>query len=986
MQTGLTFKSAFRMSILLGIIGVNPVGMPTAFSQPDLPDVQIVQEVEIEEAPAEVEVEVEQIKSTTAPKSNSASQGEKPLTPETSPSQKKVDPIKKYLDQIGRWEKERKARGIAPLILPKQRDDLLISLSNTYLGYTYTGSNGIRFIIIELELLNQTTKPIVIQQKDWKLIFDGNPEPFTEVDSKAKGYSYYFGQTSQSLHSVKFEEKLTVPPKKIQKLLLYRGNLPKGSDTPQLRISLKRGAQQQVLNVNSFNLCKLKMKTEQMGPHNALGIITLSGQLNTVNIIDVVQQIRSWTSQKVYRVVIHWEKTSQPNGKAPLHELDSQTLSWITTLARQVGRSRTNNVMFPMLPEELIEFHLSNIPGYNTTYSSSKATPIRIHKELGNAIGGALHTAYQQASSAEIVKSITEGHPMERVVALASGSEYLRDEHLPLILKQTQSSDVGMRKAALFALTSFSDSRALQKLIEVAKGKDKELQKLAATCLATSRFPEAQEALLKIVEETEGAERTKFLLILAQYPRPEWSTALYEFSDDRNLPTNLELVQTLIKIGHPRLVDLVKEVLKNKDEKLKEEMLQKLQNHSNPNLQNLLVDYSLEYMEKKPPTSAMISLLRRNQDQRAVPLLLKYLDEKPENSGTRSNVVSLLASIGDHKVMDLLIQKYPKLNDSEKSYILNALIAINSPRFREMAEQALLSKNSSLVQAACTGLHRDASSQSVRVLGEALEKTKSTSAWSYITNVLSAVGTPEARAILYKAQDSSNSSKRSYAKNAIRNLYQHTPAYSYLYRIKSSSTAKKWDDVIQLATSAMLMDPYLPELYERRGHAYLAKDNVDLAAADFKKAMEIDSHRPVALSSFALTKIRSKDVKGGIELIEKNRKKFEDQYVYFYNAACVYGRALESVSQEKGESKADLKKKYRNQAIKDLKVAVEKGYKNFSHMKSDPDLKSMTKDPEFIKIVEPAKEQERRAKEKAKAQQNANKQAVLLNRIVPFNP
>ena len=81
----------------------------------------------------------------------------------------------------------------------------------------------------------------------------------------------------------------------------------------------------------------------------------------------------------------------------------------------------------------------------------------------------------------------------------------------------------------------------------------------------------------------------------------------------------------------------------------------------------------------------------------------------------------------------------------------------------DLAGQALQTSNSTLVSAACQGLQSDGSPEAVRLLANALEKSGDSSTWSYVSNALATLGTPEAAIALRKARDSGNEDKSNYA-------------------------------------------------------------------------------------------------------------------------------------------------------------------------------------------------------------------------------
>jgi eukaryotic-like serine/threonine-protein kinase len=65
-----------------------------------------------------------------------------------------------------------------------------------------------------------------------------------------------------------------------------------------------------------------------------------------------------------------------------------------------------------------------------------------------------------------------------------------------------------------------------------------------------------------------------------------------------------------------------------------------------------------------------------------------------------------------------------------------------------------------------------------------------------------------------------------------------------------------------------------------------------------------------------------------------------------YNAACIYALAVEAVGKD-----ADRADRYADRAIDLLRQAIEKGYRDVSHIKADPDLKSLQSREAFQKVL-----------------------------------
>jgi hypothetical protein len=92
----------------------------------------------------------------------------------------------------------------------------------------------------------------------------------------------------------------------------------------------------------------------------------------------------------------------------------------------------------------------------------------------------------------------------------------------------------------------------------------------------------------------------------------------------------------------------------------------------------------------------------------------------------------------------------------------------------------------------------------------------------------------------------------------------------------------------------------------------------------------------------------------GIKIVEKSRERMSEDFIYTYNAACVYGRALEQVLKQPASPDRDKQAAgFREKSMADLRRSVKLGFPDLDWMKKDSDLDSLHDSPEFKKLVSP---------------------------------
>ncbi|MFN0196426.1 MAG: tetratricopeptide repeat protein, partial [Planctomycetaceae bacterium] len=360
-------------------------------------------------------------------------------------------------------------------------------------------------------------------------------------------------------------------------------------------------------------------------------------------------------------------------------------------------------------------------------------------------------------------------------------------------------------------------------------------------------------------------------------------------------------------------------------------------------------DFTLTYLDKKPPTQRMYELITRTKDRRVLPFLIRHFDEVPDQ---RSQLIGMIAILGDNEAVDFLVKRYDQLQPHDQSAVLNALRQLQSPQFLPLAGKALNSQDMSLVSTACQGLQLDASPEAVKMLVEAFDKSENNNTWQYISNSLANLANPDANEVLLKAQRSKNKAKSAVARNALMQIRQRSPGYQYVYQARQAIQEKRLDDAITHYNLSLKLDPNLPDAYAGRGNVYLQQSKLTEALADFRKAVELDEFNSQAITGLCVILVQEGKIDEGIKTIETEREKFEGDSLFAYNSACVYGRAVEYLQKQDATPERDKAiGEYQQIAVEQLKKSIELGFGDLEWMKKDPDLNSLHELPGFKEIA-----------------------------------
>ncbi|MSR56750.1 MAG: hypothetical protein EXS05_03645 [Planctomycetaceae bacterium] len=866
-------------------------------------------------------------------------------------------PLEKILERLGRLEKELLELRIKSGKVPADKDEqrILTLLETPFLGSAYYGSNtNPRFMAVKLMLVNLTDQPVTLNRDDVFLSVDGQDYPIKDAPQQIQYNGIQIGQQQVQLRNLQMPKEITLTVGGTNSAWLLFPDLPPGNHVPAMILKLAFGDKTKEIDINAAQRDILGLKIERIGPRGGLGLINVSGVLNTINIASLVEEVDRLVAEKLVRVVICFKDGATI--------ADPQLQNWLHTAVTNLGRQpQFGEAQFPPLPAALREVHLAAVPNAANTGGMQQAYPAfyypnagassaaRIHKTEVEAVMAALRTAYESLARDELLQAIQSGNRMERAAALAGGGGRLAADKLPVLLKNADDDDSVIQQAALMALGHFGEPEAIDKLIGYARKDVAALSTTAIASLAGSRYAAAQQAVLELLKNESPESKKSIVKILAAFPRPIWSDAIYEFVKDSRSGLNVEALQALVQVGHPQLIPVLAEALRGTDQNLAQTSLNVLAARTDRESEEIALNYTLEQMRSAPASPIMLQLLNRVKDSRAVPLLTAQFN-KYDN---KSAVIQTLTLLGDAETAKFLVEKYNNLQSHEKGEVLRSLSRLDKEQFRKLSAQALLTADGSVISYAVQGLQEDGGPEAVKIMTDALENASNNYTWSHLSNALAQAATPAARAALVKARDSENPEKRQYAVSALMQLRQRSPGYQYVYQAQNFSKENKWKEAVEQFDLAIQLDATLSDAYAERGHAQLHLDQPALAAKDFDKALELDPYNSLALTGSCLSMVLSDGkVVEAIKKLEDARARFTRNPMFNYNAACVYGRAVERL--KKDEEAPDREKRlaqYQQAALGDLKTAIQTGFQDFELMKADPDLAVFKELAEFQQML-----------------------------------
>jgi len=840
---------------------------------------------------------------------------------------------------------------------------LLIGVETVSLPVMYGGQNqNQRFLALQVILANLTSNPLTLARPDVELVVDGQSQPPQDAPQPFQNQAFQAGQQGIALQSAQMPAEVSVPSNAAVRTWMLFCDLPPGGQIPKLQLKIQAGGQTEQLDLQDFARERLGLDVQRMGPRKALGRVVLKGDLDTLGLGVLADELDRLASERVVRVVLVF----QP----PARIQDYQLFNWLQEAANPAGRNQGREDQFPPLPTILRELHLVNLPSpgqpppdpnqpaaapptdisahilFNTR--GGAGVP-RLHGREVDAVISALRGAYELLPRKELVQSMQSENRLERIAALATGGARLPADQIPLLLTAAQSDDAAVQQAAVASLGQLGTPAAIARLVELIRTGSEPSRNTAIASLASSRYAAAHEAVLEMLRSESTEIRKAIVRGLAQFPRPLWSQAIYEFVQAGPEGMNVEAVNALVQVGHPRLLEVLTRALADPNPDLQLQALTVLVRRPDRASEQIALDYTLKHLADKDPQGPMLELLNRVKDARSLRLLQNRFEASPQKSA----LIQSLILLGDTGTAQFLRGKYDALQANEKGEVLRGLNRLDPRMFRELAESALLSNDSFMVNQALQGLNEDGGPEVVDLMLTALEKSKELNASQQLIYALANTGSPKARAALQKLRNSPDENRRNVATNALQNMRYRSPGFHHYNMAQSLVREKKYKEAVEQFGLCLTMDPEFSDALAERGLAQMHLEKFAEAGADFRKCLQLDPANHLAFTGECLTLVLADGKwEEAVRKLEAGREQHAANLIFQYNSACVYGRVVERLAKEPDSPARDeLLTKHRQQAFTDLKKSLELGFRDLELMKADPDLASLRGSAEWEELL-----------------------------------
>ena len=901
-----------------------------------------------------------------------------------------------------------------PAELTLERDNIACLLDSPYFAQRLAGQTPFRFLVGRLVILNQSDELLVVETQKIRLLVGGKEYRMDDKQKTNTSVSFRKGNRSYNLTELEVSKKIEIPAGQVaSSWVVFRG-LDGGSDVPSLVLDWKMGNRRFALDATLQHRAMLRWRQEQIGPRGVIALGTIHGEVNTINMGTIVDELVMLATKNIIRIVISFDE------KAAV--VDPHLVQWLGRVASSAGQEsrNTSNTEFPTVPAMIRKIKVINFPKKSSNSQSVPNAESVTHKNLNDAIIAISQSVYESIPVSELVEEIRSGDSLTKPAALVHGAARIPDSLLPeIIAMAAQDTKPLLKISALIALSDFNASVAVTALLEAARSKETSVSQTALVSLAASRFPIHLQALMGLLDSPAEMQQ-RVVRVLAQFPRKKWAETLYQHAQTGPVSLRIEAVKALNGIGHPRLQQMLISLLQDDEEALRKTSIEILSKQNDPISRKAVIDFALQQLENGDSDSQTFQVLTRYKVQQSTPSLITLLKTDQKQ---RSQIINTLAAIGSKTVLDAFIEVYPELTQSqERRAILKAMQRIDQHRFLEFAPTALETEDIQVVSDTCRLLRETATEQAVEIFIQKISQCEEKDpSLSLLISSLGGISTPRSREHLVELSVSGSEKKGPAARTALTNLYSRSPVrylnsqannsassgnyelsikqytliiendalYPFAYQGRAIAyramgdnenyladliqlsemdigwpqvhgwigqaltTLSRFEEAIESLNLAIQQKPDFANWYSSRGHAYSMLEEFAKAEVDYRKSLELDPKNTTALTGVALSMAINGKIDEAIALIKAAHAEHETNAIFAYNVACTYSRAAEHL-QKKGASDPQQIKRVDQlieKALDELDRAISLGYQDKKWTIADPDLAMLKEHQRFEKLL-----------------------------------
>ncbi len=811
------------------------------------------------------------------------------------------------------------------------RDYLQVYTTNAY------SEEGVRYLAVQLRFKNNSPEPVTVFSKRSQLTIGTEVYLRVQTREELKSQPLVIDGEAHDVEALQGKPDQIIPPGGMTWVWLVFAKLSRDRELPETTLKVVTTAGEIEVNLTKFEADALTFRSERIGPKNCIGVLHVTGELNSFNAGRFMRELTAAAEQGASRAVVVFERGSRigdpliPNWLIYGREQDSERFEYLPLWAGQVK-----------------DIAFVNIPGM----ADESETNLASTEDDGVLIVSRRLVA--QLDAATLRQELLTGHPMVRRAVLLSAGEAIANDDPQLIVPLLTTQDGDSRMAAIHALRAATDPEVIAPLESIVRNGSSKESFQALSALMASPLPAARDAAVALASEPALQRKIGLLKILHRLPvesQPRWVPWLRTLLEDQSPVVRSQALRLLLLAGVQDRYALLSKALADPHESVRNAALDALLVHRTIDEELLFRTETRRRIESGSLDRRSRLAIRELADRSALPVLLKEIDQ---HLGTDDGLVNLYLEIGGHEALPAIVQRYSQFSAGTRSEILRQVKLAGDPQWVSLAIDGLDDADEDHGEF-CLHLLADLSDSSVLPKLVAAWQKSSEDQSKAICHTIGSIGTPAARETLEEMLKAAPESRHSEIKEGIVVWDQLSPAMDILREVEALTQVDKWQQASDIYTFALEVSPRNPRLYSSRGHTRLRMGQFDAAEEDFRHAMELEPDNHNSLSGLAICKAIHGEYEAAIQMVHTPEllEKYKLERVYLYNIACVYGRSIEHVLNEPDSKERDQKiLGYREQAIQFLQKSIELGFNEGHLLATDPDLNSLREIPAFQKLRE----------------------------------
>ncbi|TWT56983.1 Tetratricopeptide repeat protein [Thalassoglobus neptunius] len=833
----------------------------------------------------------------------------------------------------------------------QDRGELSIWVNQLDLGAVNSFDSGTNFYLTcRIHVINQGAEAVVVESDKVTLSAWGQTYSIHDVSEQRGILTVLIGGEPESVRNIETPPEIEVAPGEAVAFWAVFTNLQRVPTIGAMKLELPVQDRPTIThNLRTEQESRLGLRSETLGAANSLGMLTIFGELNSINAQDLIDAIQQLIDSGTRRFLVRWESGAD--------EVEENLLDWLLFTAANPGQTRSVYQFMPQLPEfeQLVcaEIPEENVPEFQ--FDDDYASVLFEHSE--EAADEVLRPLYEVMGPRFIGEEIRTGHPLSRSAALhvlSSRRDTAAFQNLfPTLLRLYESGNESDRRNVLLAMSQQTDPRAWQLLTEVAtQGNSRESIAAFQAMLRSNHYGMVREVRQLLSEDAFEIPLEQQIEILSANFRPEWTRFLAASFEDDNELVRAAALKSLVDVGHPRIMEILEKALADSSEDVRLIAFEALASRGDVVSNRIAHEYALEMLSEGKASASVMSIIEDNRDTRAATVIVDRINI---DSSQRLQLINLLGTVGDDEDVRQLFPLYEEFTPDEQAALLNLVDQLELPEIVTMSKLALESEHQDVRRTGIAILTRLGSDEATETLYECLYEADP-SELSIICAAIGQIGTMHARDLLREFRSEMYQEKNDEGLSAAHaGLYfwaRNSPAWNSIDSAYYHSQMENSENALKYFQLAAEIDPELGTAFHGKGNALLKLKRFDESREAYKIALELDDFDGQAITGLGIVMAIQGETEAAVELALESIDKFPKDNVYYYNTACVYGRAIEYLrKQPQTKDVRETISQYEQAAIEKLRESIEFGFEEFDLMRKDPDIDALREAPGFDSLI-----------------------------------